>query len=100
MTSKTEAVGTSLQRLTTWTYGNSSFPGLLTQIVMPSTSGGTAQRVTILSYTPRGTLPTRTSKEAEAGTTSTSPTTTTFTASGHPSPTTPPGTTRTNPPPK
>ncbi|HEY2294596.1 MAG TPA: hypothetical protein VGM86_28175, partial [Thermoanaerobaculia bacterium] len=67
MTSKTEAVGTSLQRLTTWQYGNSSFPGLLTQIVMPSTSGGTAQRVTIYAYDTAGNRKTETVEGAEGG---------------------------------
>jgi YD repeat-containing protein len=39
MTSKTEAVGTGLQRLATWQYSNSSFPGLPTRAEVPSTAG-------------------------------------------------------------
>ena len=59
MTSKTEAAGTSLQRLTTWQYSNSSFPGLTTQLQVPSTSGGTAHRTTTFAYDTSGNLTTQ-----------------------------------------
>jgi RHS repeat-associated protein len=96
MTSKTEAVGTSLQRLTTWTYGNSSFPGLVTQIARPSTSGGTAQRVTIYSYDTSGNLTTRTIEGAEGGSSFSYATTSTFNGSGQPLTIDPPGYTTTD----
>jgi RHS repeat-associated protein len=91
MTSKTEAVGTSLQRLTTWTYGNSSFPGLPTQIEVPSTSGGTAQRVTTFAYDTSGNLTTRTITGAEGGSSFSYATTSTFNGSGQPLTVDPPG---------
>jgi YD repeat-containing protein len=94
--SKTEAVGTSLQRLTTWTYGNSSFPGLLTQIVMPSTSGGTAQRTTALSYDSSGNLTSSTTGGAEGVSSFSYATTSTFNGSGQPLTVDPPGYTTTD----
>lgn len=84
MTSRTEAVGTSLQRLTTWQYANSSFPGLPTRIEMPSTSGGSAQRVTIFSYDTAGNRTTRTVEGAEGGSSFSYATATTFNGSGQP----------------
>ncbi|HEX4963499.1 MAG TPA: RHS repeat-associated core domain-containing protein [Thermoanaerobaculia bacterium] len=90
-TSKTEAVGTSLQRLTTWQYGNSSFPALLTRIEMPSTSGGSAQRVTVLAYDASGNLTTRTSQGAEAGSSFSFVSTSTFNGAGQPLVIDPPG---------
>lgn len=91
MTSKTEAVGTSLQRLTSWQYTNSSFPGLTTRTEAPSTSGGTAQRVTILAYDTSGNLTTRTIQGAEGGGSFSYATTTTFNGSGQPLTIDPPG---------
>src|SRR5436305_9611261 len=76
MTSKTEAVGTSLQSLTSWTYGTSSFPALLTRTEVPSTPGGTAQRAEVYSYASSGNLTSRTIQGAH-GRTSFSCTTTT-----------------------
>jgi len=91
MTSKTEAAGTSLQRVTTWQYGNSSFPGLLTQIQMPSTAGGTAHRVTTLAYDTSGNLTTRTIQGTEGGSSFSYATTSTFNGSGKPLTIDPPG---------
>jgi RHS repeat-associated protein len=84
MISKTEAVGTSLQRLTTWQYANSSFPGLLTRIEVPSTSGGTAQRDTTFSYDTSGNLTTTTISGAEGGSSFSYSTVSTFNGSGQP----------------
>jgi YD repeat-containing protein len=67
MTSKTEAVGTPLERTTFYQYGNPSFPAFPTRIEVPSTSGGSAQRVTVLSYDAAGDLETQTIQGAEAG---------------------------------
>ncbi len=91
VTSKSEAVGTSLQRLTTWQYSNSSFPGLLTRTEVPSTSGGTAQRVTILAYDTSGNRTTRTIEGAEGGSSFSYATTSTFNGSGQPLTIDPPG---------
>ena len=91
MTSRTEASGTSLQRLTTWAYSNSSFPGLLTRVEIPSTSGGTAQRVTINSYDTSGNRTTRTIEGAESGSSFSYDVTTTFNGSGQPLTIDPPG---------
>ncbi|MFL6232995.1 MAG: RHS repeat-associated core domain-containing protein [Thermoanaerobaculia bacterium] len=89
--SKTEAVGTSLQRLTTWQYNNSSFPGLPTRMEVPSTSGGSAQRVTIFSYDTSGNLTTSTIQGAEGGSSFSYATTSTFNGSGQPLTIDPPG---------
>ena len=91
MTSKTEAVGTSLQRLISWTYGNSSFPALLTRTEVPSTSGGTAQRAEVYSYDSSGNLTSRTIEGAEGGSSFSYATTTTFNGSGQPLTVNPPG---------
>ena len=91
MTSKTEAAGTSLQRLTTWQYSNSSFPGLATQLQVPSTSGGTAHRTTTFAYDTSGNLTTRTIQGAEGGSSFSYATTTTFNGSGQPLTIDPPG---------
>ncbi len=91
MTSKTEAVGTTLQRLTMWQYTNPSFPALPTQIEMASTSGGSAQRVTVLSYDGSGNLETRTIQGAESGSSFSYATISTFNGSGQPLTVDPPG---------
>jgi RHS repeat-associated protein len=85
MTSKTEAVGTPLARTTIYQYGNASFPAFPTRIEMPSTSGGAAQRVTVLSYnTTTGDLTTRTIQGAEAGSSFSFSTVSTFNGAGQP----------------
>lgn len=91
MTSKTEAAATSLARTTTWQYGNAGFPGLPTRNEMPSTSGGSAQRVRILSYDGSGNLATRTIQGAEAGSSFTFDTVSTFNGAGQPLSVDPPG---------
>ncbi len=91
VTSKTEAVGTPLSRTTTWQYGNASFPAFPTRTEMPSTSGGSAQRVTALSYDTSGNLTTRTIQGAEAGSSFSFATVTTFNGAGQPLTIDPPG---------
>lgn len=91
MTSRTEAAGTSLQRLRTWVYGNSGFPGLVTSTAVPSTSGGSAQRVTDFTYDTAGNLTTRTIAGAEGGSSFSYATATTFNGSGQPLTVDPPG---------
>lgn len=46
LTTKTEAATDVLARTTLWTYGNSTYPGLVTQIDRPSTAGGAFVRRT------------------------------------------------------
>jgi RHS repeat-associated protein len=91
MTSKTEAVGTSLQRLTTWQYSNSNFPGLPTLIEAPSTSGGSAHRDTTFSYDTSGNLTTSTITGAEGGSSFSYATVSIFNGSGQPLTIDPPG---------
>jgi RHS repeat-associated protein len=91
MTSKTEAVGTPLARTTTWQYGNSSFPAFSTRVDTPSTSGGSALRVTLFSYDTAGNLTTRTIQGAESGSSFSFATVSTFNGSGQPLTIDPPG---------
>ncbi|HSG38729.1 MAG TPA: hypothetical protein VLE27_03735, partial [Thermoanaerobaculia bacterium] len=91
VTSMTEAAGTSLARVMSWQYGNASFPELPTRIETPSTSGGSALRVSVLSYNGTGDLETRTEQGAEAGSSFTHSTATTYNAAGQPLTMNPPG---------
>ncbi len=94
MTSRTEAAGTPLARLTTYQYGAAGFPAFPTRIEAPSTSGGSgggALRTTVLSYNPAGDLETRTVQGAEAGGSFSLSTSTTFNAAGQPLSADPPG---------
>jgi RHS repeat-associated protein len=65
MTSKTEAVGTPLERVATWEY-NGPFPALATRTDVPSTSG-TGTRSTVFSYDSSGNVTSRTLTGIEAG---------------------------------
>ncbi|HEV8577888.1 MAG TPA: hypothetical protein VGX68_02300, partial [Thermoanaerobaculia bacterium] len=87
--SKTEAVGTSLARTTSWQYSNASFPGFPTRIDMPSTSGGL--RSTTLTYNSAGDLEIRTIQGAEGGSSFTYATASTFNTAGQPLTVNPPG---------
>lgn len=91
VTSKTESVGTSLERLTTWVYGDSNFPAFPTRIEKPSTSGGSALRVTELDYDSDGNLETRTIEGAESGGSFSHDTVMTYNGSGRPLTVNPPG---------
>jgi RHS repeat-associated protein len=90
-TSRTEAAGTPRARTTTWQYGNPAFPGFPTRTDVPSTSGGSALRSTILAYNAAGDLTTRTVQGAESGGSFSFATTTTFNAAGQPLTIDPPG---------
>ena len=91
MTSKTEAVGTALARTTTWTYGNTAFPGFPTRIEKPSTSGGTNKRAVALTYNATGDPTNETITGREAGAAFTHATVRTFNAAGQPLTLDPPG---------
>ena len=91
MTSKTEAAGTPLARTTTYQYGNASFPAFVTRIDAPSIAGGGATRTTVLAYNAAGDLQTRTIQGAEAGSSFSFVTTTTYNAAGQPLTADPPG---------
>ena len=90
-TSKTEAAGTPLARTTLWQYGNPSFPAFPTRIDAPSTAGGSATRTTVFSYGATGDLQARTQQGAEAGSSFSYVTTTTFNPAGQPLTIDPPG---------
>lgn len=89
-TSRTEAVGTGLQRLTSWQY-SSSFPALLTQMERPSTSGGSALRVDVQAYDSAGNPTTSTIQGAESGGSFSLATATTYNSAGRPLTVDPPG---------
>jgi YD repeat-containing protein len=91
VTSKVEAAGSPKQRLTTWLYGNASFPALPTSIAMQSTSGASAQRVTAFLYDAAGNPQARTIQGAESGGSFSFATTTTFNGAGQPLTIDPPG---------
>ena len=90
VTQKLEAVGTSFQRDTNWTYHPTfhAFPTLLDQA---STSGGTARRQTILGYDSQGNLTSRTITGAESGSAFSYLTTTAYNSGGQPTSVDPPG---------
>ncbi len=68
LSARTEAASTPLQRLTTWTHGNSSFPLFPTEIDRPSTDGNSAHsRKTTFGYDSAGNLQSQTEAGFEAG---------------------------------
>ncbi|HEX6899000.1 MAG TPA: RHS repeat-associated core domain-containing protein [Thermoanaerobaculia bacterium] len=89
ITSKTEAVGTPLERTTTWEY-NGPFPGLATRMEVPSTSGS-GVRATVSVYDAEGNLTDQTISGVEAGSAFSYTTTTAFNAAGRPLSVDPPG---------
>ncbi|HEX6898998.1 MAG TPA: hypothetical protein VF789_04765 [Thermoanaerobaculia bacterium] len=89
MTSRTEAVGTPLERTTTWEY-NGPFPALATRMEVPSTSGS-GVRATVSVYDAEGNLTDQTISGVEAGSAFSYTTTTTFNAAGLPTSVDPPG---------
>ncbi len=91
MTSKTEAAGTPLARTTTYQYDAPGFPQFPTRIEMPSTSGGSAVKATIFSYSGTGDLETRTVEGAEAGGAFSYATQAAYNAAGQPLTLDPPG---------
>src|SRR5436305_4990869 len=89
MTSKTEAMGTPLERTTTWEY-NGPFPALATRVERPSTSG-TGVQATISVYNGTGDETSKTLTGVETGSAFSYQTTTTFNAAGRPLSIDPPG---------
>jgi YD repeat-containing protein len=90
VTQKTEAAGTPLARTTTWAY-STTYPALPTRIETPSTSGGSARRVTVLTYDGAGNLTNRRIQGVEAGSFFDLETATSFNAAGQPLTIDPPG---------
>jgi len=89
MTSKTEALGTPLERTTTWQY-SSSFPALVTRMEVPSTSGA-GVRATVNVYDGAGNLEEQTITGVESGSAFSHTTVSTFNAAGVPVSVDPPG---------
>lgn len=89
MTSKTEAVGTPLERTTTWEH-NGPFPTLVTRMERPSTSGS-GVRATVAVYDGEGNLTDQTISGIEAGSAFNYTTTVTYNASGRETSVDPPG---------
>jgi RHS repeat-associated protein len=89
MTSRTEAMGTPLERTTTWEY-NGPFPALVTRMEVPSTSG-TGVQATVSVYDGDGNPTDQTITGVEAGSAFSYTTTTTFNAAGRPASIDPPG---------
>ena len=88
-TSRTEAVGTTLARTTTWEY-NGPFPALVTRMEQPSTSG-TGVRATAYVYDTVGNATSRTISGVEAQSAFSYTTTTTYNVAGRPTSIDPPG---------
>jgi YD repeat-containing protein len=90
MLTRTDATGTSLQRTSSWIYGNSSFPAFPTVIDQPSTAGS-AVRESALLYDTAGNLTSRTESGIEAGAAFSYTTAKTWNAAGMPLTIDPPG---------
>jgi RHS repeat-associated protein len=87
---RTEAVGTADQRLTTWTYDAVS-PGLVTQVEQPSTTAGQFRRTQMAYNATTSVLNTRTITGRESGAAFSHATAMTHNASGRPLTIDPPG---------
>jgi RHS repeat-associated protein len=88
-TSRTEAMGTPLERTTTWEY-NGPFPSLVTRMEVPSTSGS-GVRATAYAYDGQGNLTGQTISGVEAGSAFSYTTTTAYNGAGRPVSVDPPG---------
>ena len=88
--SRTEAVGTAIERTTEWTY-DSTYPSLPLSMEMPSTSGGASLRRTLYSYDSAGNLLEQTVEGAEGGSSFSHATGTTYNLAGQPLAVDPPG---------
>ena len=89
VTSRTEALGTSLERTTTWEH-NGPFPALVTRMEMPSTSGA-GTRANFSTYDASGNLMAETLSGVEAGSSFSLTTTMAHNAAGQPTSIDPPG---------
>ena len=88
--SRTEALGTPLERTSTWEYADPAFPGVPTAMEQPSTSPGAVRR-TEMVLDAAGNAVQRTISGVEDGNAFSYTTTTTYAASGRPSAIDPPG---------
>jgi YD repeat-containing protein len=86
--SRTEAMGTAVERTTTWQY-SATFPALVTRVEVPSTSSGTA--ATAIALDGAGNAISRTISGVEAGSSFSNTATSTFNAAGQPLTLDPPG---------
>ncbi len=87
--SRTEAMGTPLERTTTWQYGG-PFPSLVTRVEQPSTSGA-GVRATVYAYDGVGNLTGQTISGVEAGSAFSYTTTSAYNGAGRPLSVDPPG---------
>lgn len=90
LTARREAVGTSKQRATTYTY-SSSFPELMTSKTQPSTAGGGAQRVDTYLFDVHGNVMTHRMQGVEAGSAFLLETSAVYNSAGQPLTINPPG---------
>ncbi len=90
MTARREAVGTSKQRETTYSF-SSAFPALMTSMAQPSTAGGGAQRVETHLLDAHGNIMTRRLQGVEAGSAFLIETATVYNSAGQPLTIDPPG---------
>ncbi len=88
MTSRTEALGTPIERTTTWEY-HGTFPGLVTAIERPSTSGSGVRRTSWIYDAGNATL--QTEDGVENGSAFSYQTVTTYNPAGMPESVDPPG---------
>lgn len=89
-TSRLEAVGTAVERETTWAY-DATYSAFPTAMTVPSTAGGLSLRETLTTYDAAGNPTVRTIQGVEAGSAFSYATTTTFNAAGQPLSVDPPG---------
>ncbi len=87
--SRTEAMGTDLERTTTWKY-DENYPSLVTEIEQPSTSGSGVRR-TSWTYDPAGNTTIRTEEGVENGEAYSYQTVTSYNGAGQPRSIDPPG---------
>ncbi|MGB6641971.1 MAG: RHS repeat-associated core domain-containing protein [Thermoanaerobaculia bacterium] len=90
MTSRTEALGTPLERTTTWEYGEPAYPAFPTANEQPSTSGSGVRRTETV-YDAQGNAKTRTITGVEAGSSFSYQTVTDYNSAGQPETIDPPG---------
>jgi RHS repeat-associated protein len=90
VTSRTEAVGTAVERSTGWIY-HATFPALVESVTRPSTAGAPSERETTTGFDAFGNPTTRTETGLESGSAFSYSTLTTFNAAGQPLTLDPPG---------
>ncbi|MGB6361054.1 MAG: hypothetical protein WBG64_00150, partial [Thermoanaerobaculia bacterium] len=90
MTSRTEALGTPLERTTTWEYEDPAYPAFPTATEQPSTSDSGVRRM-VMVYDAQGNASSRTIAGVEAGSSFSYQTVTGFNSTGQPETIDPPG---------